>query len=167
MTADHDHAWGPVEAATFTGNPHRKCAVAGCWHVSLDLDDLDLDDWTADPIDLGGHAPEPKLYRSTSPTSTDDAGYWHLDGTGRLVRRARAGYLPTPAPAVSVADLAVVAVRLAAQVADLADRLARLKLDATTTTKGEPSTKGHHAMTDTTDAPEGDPAPGQPGGRPR
>lgn len=35
----HDHQWGPVELARFTGNPHRKCQVAGCKAITLDLSD--------------------------------------------------------------------------------------------------------------------------------
>lgn len=41
---DHEHQWGPVELAHFTGNPHRKCQV--CWWVTLDLHDDELTDWT-------------------------------------------------------------------------------------------------------------------------
>lgn len=37
----HEHQWGPVEIARFTGNPHRKCQVSGCKYVSLDLDEDD------------------------------------------------------------------------------------------------------------------------------
>jgi hypothetical protein len=35
----HDHEWGPIEHAHFTGNPHRKCQVIGCRSITLDLDD--------------------------------------------------------------------------------------------------------------------------------
>ena len=38
---EHDHAYGPVTAARLTGNPHRRCTVAGCRWVTLDLDDDD------------------------------------------------------------------------------------------------------------------------------
>lgn len=34
MTTEHEHKWGPVEHARFTGNPHRKCE---CGMISLDL----------------------------------------------------------------------------------------------------------------------------------
>jgi hypothetical protein len=37
--SDHKHVWGEVETARMTGNPHRKCTVSGCKHISLDLDD--------------------------------------------------------------------------------------------------------------------------------
>lgn len=33
----HEHEWGPVEHARFTGNPHRKCT--GCDEITLDLND--------------------------------------------------------------------------------------------------------------------------------
>jgi hypothetical protein len=36
---DHDHDFGPMEIAPFTGNPHRKCQLEGCRFVSLDFDD--------------------------------------------------------------------------------------------------------------------------------
>lgn len=45
---DHDHQWGPVEHAFFTGNPHRKCKVDGCRFVSLDLHDDELTNWTVE-----------------------------------------------------------------------------------------------------------------------
>lgn len=32
---EHEHEWGPVEHATFTGNPNRKCE---CGAVTLDLE---------------------------------------------------------------------------------------------------------------------------------
>lgn len=35
----HAHAWGDVDIAPMTGNPHRKCTVEGCRFVSLDLSD--------------------------------------------------------------------------------------------------------------------------------
>ena len=35
----HEHTFGPVEKALFTGNPHRKCTHPGCKVLSLDLDD--------------------------------------------------------------------------------------------------------------------------------
>ena len=41
---DHDHEWGQIEYAHFTGNPHRKCQIEGCHYVSLDLyDDIEED----------------------------------------------------------------------------------------------------------------------------
>ncbi len=40
---NHEHVWGPVEKARFTGNPHRKCRVAGCSEITLDLDEEDND----------------------------------------------------------------------------------------------------------------------------
>lgn len=40
---EHDHVWGPVEHAFMTGNPHRKCTVEGCRHITLDLHDDDFD----------------------------------------------------------------------------------------------------------------------------
>lgn len=36
---DHEHDWGPIEHARFTGEPHRKCQVEGCRWISLDFDD--------------------------------------------------------------------------------------------------------------------------------
>jgi len=39
---DHDHEWGPVEYARFTGNPHRKCQHPGCNEIT-DLDEEDDD----------------------------------------------------------------------------------------------------------------------------
>jgi hypothetical protein len=36
---EHECVWGPVEEARITGNPHRKCQVAGCNKVTLDLED--------------------------------------------------------------------------------------------------------------------------------
>lgn len=30
------HKWGPMELASFTGNPHRKCERSGCGFVTLD-----------------------------------------------------------------------------------------------------------------------------------
>lgn len=36
---DHEHVWGPIEHAHFTGEPHRKCQVEGCRFISLDLDE--------------------------------------------------------------------------------------------------------------------------------
>jgi hypothetical protein len=36
---EHEHEWGPMEHARFTGNPHRKCQIEGCRFVSLDFDD--------------------------------------------------------------------------------------------------------------------------------
>lgn len=38
---EHEHKWGPVEYARFTGNPHRRCTVEGCRFVSLDIDESD------------------------------------------------------------------------------------------------------------------------------
>lgn len=35
----HEHEWGEIERARFTGEPHRKCEVEDCRMVSLDLDD--------------------------------------------------------------------------------------------------------------------------------
>jgi hypothetical protein len=44
---EHEHEWGEVEQAIFTGNPHRKCKVYGCNQITLDIDDYDPeeDDW--------------------------------------------------------------------------------------------------------------------------
>lgn len=36
---DHEHQWGPIERAWFSGNPHRKCQLDGCTVISLDLYD--------------------------------------------------------------------------------------------------------------------------------
>ena len=36
---DHEHEWGAIEHATFTGNPHRKCKH--CKQITLDLYDDD------------------------------------------------------------------------------------------------------------------------------
>lgn len=41
---DHVHRFGRVERAHFTGNPHRRCVVAGCSLITLDLEDDDGDD---------------------------------------------------------------------------------------------------------------------------
>jgi hypothetical protein len=41
---DHEHVWGPVEEARFTGNPHRSCQVPGCREITLDLSDDDSDE---------------------------------------------------------------------------------------------------------------------------
>lgn len=43
---EHEHKWGPVELAHFTGNPHRKCQTGGCDFVTLDLHDDELTNWT-------------------------------------------------------------------------------------------------------------------------
>lgn len=43
-SGEHDHSWGPVEHAFFTGNPHRKCTVEGCRHITLDLSDDEDED---------------------------------------------------------------------------------------------------------------------------
>lgn len=45
-TEDHEHIWGEVELAHFTGNPHRKCTVGYCNHVTLDLHDDEFTEWT-------------------------------------------------------------------------------------------------------------------------
>jgi len=44
LLENHEHTYGPVEHARFTGNPHRKCLFVGCRHISLDLDDEECDD---------------------------------------------------------------------------------------------------------------------------
>lgn len=36
---DHEHQFGPVERSHLAGTLHRKCYVAGCRFISLDLDD--------------------------------------------------------------------------------------------------------------------------------
>lgn len=43
---EHQHEWGPVESARFTGNPHRKCLT--CGEITLDLDDDDGTDYGGD-----------------------------------------------------------------------------------------------------------------------
>lgn len=40
-SGEHEHKWGPVAHAAFTGNPHRKCTVSGCTWITLDLRDDD------------------------------------------------------------------------------------------------------------------------------
>lgn len=40
-TGEHDHVWGPIEHAHFTGNPHRKCQVSDCRWITLDPYDDD------------------------------------------------------------------------------------------------------------------------------
>lgn len=45
--SDHEHVWGPIEYAHFTGEPHRKCQVETeaangvfrCRWISLDLEE--------------------------------------------------------------------------------------------------------------------------------
>lgn len=42
---EHDeHEWGEVETSRFSGNPHRKCQVAGCNVITLDLSDDEEDE---------------------------------------------------------------------------------------------------------------------------
>jgi hypothetical protein len=41
---DHEHEWGPVESARFTGNPHRKCQHPGCTEITLDCEDEEDED---------------------------------------------------------------------------------------------------------------------------
>ncbi len=36
---NHGHEFGEVETSRLTGSPHRKCQIAGCKQISLDLDD--------------------------------------------------------------------------------------------------------------------------------
>lgn len=43
---EHEHRWGPVERARFTGNPHRRCH--DCGFITLDLFDDDEDEETED-----------------------------------------------------------------------------------------------------------------------
>jgi hypothetical protein len=35
---EHEHEWGEVEQAIFTGNPYRRCKVYGCNQITLDID---------------------------------------------------------------------------------------------------------------------------------
>lgn len=42
---NHEHVWGEVELAHFTGNPHRKCQVGDCNQVTLDLHDDEITNW--------------------------------------------------------------------------------------------------------------------------
>lgn len=41
---EHEHKWGEVERATFTGNPHRKCQIEDCRVITLDLSDEEDDE---------------------------------------------------------------------------------------------------------------------------
>ena len=46
---DHEHDWGPVERSRFAGTLHRKCQVAGCKHVTLDLTDEEGEEAEEEP----------------------------------------------------------------------------------------------------------------------
>jgi hypothetical protein len=39
---DHDHLWGPLEHARFTGNPHRKCTIDGCQDIHMSMGEADM-----------------------------------------------------------------------------------------------------------------------------
>lgn len=39
VSCEHEHQWGEVELARFTGNPHRKCQVPGCKELTMDWGD--------------------------------------------------------------------------------------------------------------------------------
>jgi hypothetical protein len=42
---EHDHEWGAVKHSALAGTAHRKCQVAGCSWITLDLsDDCDCGD---------------------------------------------------------------------------------------------------------------------------
>jgi hypothetical protein len=46
VTMEHEHEWGEVEQAIFTGNPYRRCKVYGCNQITLDIDnDYEEDSW--------------------------------------------------------------------------------------------------------------------------
>ncbi len=44
LAENHEHVYGEVEHARFTGNPHRKCQFPFCKHFSLDLSEDDEDE---------------------------------------------------------------------------------------------------------------------------
>lgn len=39
LVEEHDHEWGAIDRAPYTGTPHRKCIEPFCRVVSIDLDD--------------------------------------------------------------------------------------------------------------------------------
>lgn len=68
---DHEHVWGEIHLAHFTGNPHRKCIVEGCHFITLDLKDDD------DEQEYDDYDDEPSVNPlQNAMQSTQGMGFW-------------------------------------------------------------------------------------------